>query len=516
MTQLSILECSKSLSFTNGLNVLEKEEGGDFLSVFSEAQYSSQRKKASQEETIEEGPIYTEAYPQSVRCQDIKKGDSAELESPILESAWFSTSISEESSKDLDSVSGKEPQLLSKAAFKEGLVQEDCIQEKQEPLGSDTNLQASFCAEKPMAAESLQRIAPALKGAQGETASLQSKTEILTDQGSQSSPIPKDLIGVNTFEAGDKFVSSDFKYNSEAPSPKGPYTQGLYSEKNISQERVLDTMVPEGVKHVSEKLLLNKGLTEKAEPLSASEALLEKTEALELGKTSSFQGPVQLNASARPLEQYGPIASAFTKSKEPVLDNPQPKATQLLALKSSESKTGASLYQEGTIAGFSTKAVGIYKSDTEKQESAERVSELPLVPSLALPQALSSGGPTQDTQEPLASEKVQSDVVSLIADYFDKIKAEGKAWTRLSLGGGKDHPLHLYIRMQGKRIGIRLEDAPFEVREDLLNKWPELSKIADRKGMYLEALDLFSRKNPNLFTQQSASTPTANHLNMMI
>lgn len=118
------------------------------------------------------------------------------------------------------------------------------------------------------------------------------------------------------------------------------------------------------------------------------------------------------------------------------------------------------------------------------------------------PLALSSPGyplDLQDAQAASTDQKIQTDLLGLIADYFDKMKSEGRSWTRLSLplGPGQDQKMQLLLRLRGDSIGIRLQDAPPGIEQVLVKEWAHLSKMASSKGLRLEPPS-FQQGKPHL------------------
>ncbi len=86
----------------------------------------------------------------------------------------------------------------------------------------------------------------------------------------------------------------------------------------------------------------------------------------------------------------------------------------------------------------------------------------------------------------LHDQKMQTDLVGLIADYFDKMKEQGRSWTRLSLHLGPEQKVQLLLRIQGDAVGLRFQDAPQGIDQMLLKQWPQLSRLASKRGLRLE------------------------------
>ncbi len=93
----------------------------------------------------------------------------------------------------------------------------------------------------------------------------------------------------------------------------------------------------------------------------------------------------------------------------------------------------------------------------------------------------------QEVQEASTDQKIQTDLVGLIADYFDKMKAEGRSWTRLSLDLGQHKKLQLLLRLKGETMSVRFQDTLPDIEPLLLQNWMRLSRIASQKGLRLEA-----------------------------
>ncbi len=128
--------------------------------------------------------------------------------------------------------------------------------------------------------------------------------------------------------------------------------------------------------------------------------------------------------------------------------------------------------------------------DEEGQDQPDAVSRKnSSLNDLDVASALSFAHPpldVQEAQEMLHDQKMQTDLVGLIADYFDKMKEQGRSWTRLSLHLGPEQKVQLLLRIQGDAVGLRFQDAPQGIDQMLLKQWPHLSRLASKRGLRLE------------------------------
>lgn len=175
---------------------------------------------------------------------------------------------------------------------------------------------------------------------------------------------------------------------------------------------------------------------------------------------SSYKGPSikkSLSVTARP-------HPAESLGENEILRRPSPKLSSALNLKD--------MHQEAMQEKDKDRSV--VTSIQERLEATVVVS--PDVYRLDL----------QESQEASTDQKIQTDLVGLIADYFDKMKAEGRSWTRLSLDLGQNKKIQLLLRLQGETMGVRLQDAPPDIKPLLLQDWMRLSRLASQKGLRLE------------------------------
>ncbi len=175
---------------------------------------------------------------------------------------------------------------------------------------------------------------------------------------------------------------------------------------------------------------------------------------------SSYKGPSikkSLSVTARP-------HPAESLGENEILRRPSPKMSSALNLKD--------MQQEAIPEKDNDRSVV-----TSVQERLEGTVVLPDVYPLDL----------QESQEASTDQKTQTDLVGLIADYFDKMKAEGRSWTRLSLDLGQNKKVQLLLRLKGETMGVRLQDAPPDIKPLLLQDWMRLSRLASQKGLRLEA-----------------------------
>lgn len=518
MTQLSTIDFGKSLTLANTLAVSEREGEGesDFLSVFSETKYATHKKKSSEEDEPHDEQLSTTAsHVQSFQAKEAPKKDLSEgFEGCFLEGAWFASSFKEEAKLSIEAfqetsssiLAATAPTMPSAKACVEGQsLSNETLENGIESKGDDQKTKRddllSAGLHKPIQAN---HQGLKLLSKQEES------TQVLDDNDSSRARTALSLDA----------LAVDLPSNlSEASIEEQAFTKALPLAKDEASRPglLLQNERVQAINDVSKSLSMDTPSRASEESVLAPETsdapLLAEAEGGE-----AFQKQAKLLLPARSLGLYGSSSTSLKAADAKVFGAITAKKVSLLEARHSESMPVTKPYEEPLLGlGLNPKDLGIYKIDTDRKEYKDSSYA-----SYALSEAsfLTSIGNTamnvSDVQEPLGAEKLQADIVGLIADYFDKIKEEGRSWTRLSLGSGTDKKINLYIRMQGNRIGLRLEDAPDGIDQALLKGWPQLSKIAAHKGLHLDALEVLNPKMHAAPNKSSQAKLQASHLNTIV
>jgi hypothetical protein len=517
MTQLSAINFAKSLTLDNTLAVSDRE--GDFLSVFSETKYATYKKKSSEEDEPHDEQIPTTAsHLQSLQAKEAQKKELSEgFEGCFLEGAWFASSLKEEAKLSIEASQEASSSILAATAPAMPLNKTFAEGKSLSNETLETGIEAKGDDQKTNRNELL--LAALHKPLQGNQQGLRllSKKEESTqalddnDLSQAKTALSLDALAVD--------IPSSLREGSEASMEEKAFTKAFPLAKDEASRPglFLQNEKAQGISDVSKSFSVDTPSRASEESVLAPEASdVPVLAAAEGGE--AFQKQTKLLLPARSLGLYASSSGSLKAADAKIFDAIAAKRASLLEAKHSENIPAIKPYEEPSLGlGLNPKNLGIYKIDTDKKEYKDSSYGPPAISEVSFLAGLGNTAMNaMDVQEPLGAEKLQADIVGLIADYFDKIKEEGRSWTRLSLGSGTDKKINLYIRMQGKTIGIRLQDAPDGIDQALLKGWPQLSKIAAHKGLHLNALEVSNPKIHAAPNKSSQSKLQASHLNTIV
>ncbi len=519
MTQLSTIDFGKSLPLANTLAVSEREGEGDFLSVFSEAKYTAHKKKANEEDdTEDEQPSTTASHLQSFQAKENQKKDLPEaFEGCVLEGSWFASSLKEEAKFSIEGT--QEPSSTILAATVPAMpLDKSCVEEKLFSIETcETGIKAKGEDQKTKRDDPVLTVLhKPIQGDQQGLKLLSKKEESSQNFDNSHSGEAKTALSLDT-------LAVDLPSNLREPSEASIEEQTLIKTLSLAKDEAsrptffLKNQRAQELSDVSRALPVNTLSRDSEERILTPEAsdapVLAQAEASE-----AFQKQTKLLLPARSLGLYGSFSSSFKAADAKVSGAITAKKLSLLEARHSESTPDAKPYEEPTLGlGLNPKDLGIYELNTDKKDYNDNSYTFPAISEASFLAGLGNAAMNvSDVQEPLNGEKIQTDIVGLIADYFDKIKEEGRSWTRLSLGSGTDKTMNLYIRMQGNRIGLRIQDAPDGIDQALLKGWPQLSKIAAHKGLHLDALEVLNPKTHAAPAKSPQAKLQASHLNTIV